>query len=432
MKPFLVISALYLPFLVFMTGISGHLYYFGDPSMFFSSIDSQGYKVIADYYMSLGNSERPSPDLLALRPFIFPLYLGLYHWIGIAGVQALQVMMNAVSLGVMFVAIQALTSRAWLASLCVALLAITPSFNLLVFHGLTETLSICLVCIFIALIVEHFKNYSHAPLFGATLVLSTLLCIRPIMLPFWGLFLSYYVTYCVRQRMSITWRPIMSITPVFGQLVISLAMTGSATLSSSGSLVLSSWYFPLVYAEKEYGKFTGRKSKETEEGMRRFPALKDKVWYLLNNHREALYAYLRILVAENFTAGSNFARLPGQTDGRSKRILEGLEKWSIYLNRLLLCLHLTMLVLIGSLIAREKRICGQKAMWVSYLFAVLLILPAGFTYLQGDRYILVAAPLWLVAHAALFCLFIESLKRRNESKFQAGELKHSSTRTVIE
>src|SRR5688572_27030211 len=95
MKAFLVISALYLPFLFLLSAVSGHLFYLGEASVFFnSSSDAPEYKLIADYYASLGKSERPSNYLLELRPFMFPLYLGLYHVLGIAGMQLLQMLIN--------------------------------------------------------------------------------------------------------------------------------------------------------------------------------------------------------------------------------------------------------------------------------------------------------------------------------------------------
>ena len=43
---------------------------------------------------------------------------------------------------------------------------------------------------------------------------------------------------------------------------------------------------------------------------------------------------------------------------------------------------------------------------VCYLFAAILILPAGLAYLQGDRYMLLAEPLWLIAHGAVLSRFL--------------------------
>lgn len=48
---------LYVPFLLCLSMLTGHLQQLGHPSLFFSSTDSQGYKLIADYYASLGQSD---------------------------------------------------------------------------------------------------------------------------------------------------------------------------------------------------------------------------------------------------------------------------------------------------------------------------------------------------------------------------------------
>ena len=422
-KALVVVAALYLPFLLSLSMLTGHLQRLGDASLFFSSTDAQGYKEIADYYTSLGHSEWPSDYLLSLRPFLFPLYLGLYKVIGIAGVQVLQMILNVASLWLVCVSTKALSHRSWIAVICTLVLALTPSFNFLVFHGLTESLSMFLICLFIALIVKHFKNNGRSELFIATLVVSLLLCIRPIILPFWIVCVGYYFIWSLRNPGPSLWRPAISVAPVLVQLLISFLVSGTATLSSAGGTVFSNWYFPAVYLEKEYGRFLGRKSPEAQEGQERFPQLTDKVRYLASNYKEALYTYAQILIIANLMAGSSFATPTGRMDEDNRAVLY-LQKWSVYLNRAFLGLHAAMLGLLVSLIVWGKRIFGQKAMLVCYVFAVLLILPAGLTYLQGDRYIVVAEPLWLAAHAALVVLFMDFLNIRNEAKSQGIELNH--------
>ena len=56
---------------------------------------------------------------------------------------------------------------------------------------------------------------------------------------------------------------------------------------------------------------------------------------------------------------------------------------------------------------RMVRIIGDRAVLTFYVFAILLVLPAGFVYWQGDRYVLLSAPLWLVAYGTLFSRLIE-------------------------
>ena len=102
-RPLWVISAAYLSTFIFLTSMTGHLFYLGEESLFFNPLgDGPGYKLLADYYTSLGNSLRPSDFMLEVRPFLYPLFIGLYRVIGIAGVQLIQIMMNVVSLWLLF------------------------------------------------------------------------------------------------------------------------------------------------------------------------------------------------------------------------------------------------------------------------------------------------------------------------------------------
>jgi len=57
-----------------------------------------------------------------------------------------------------------------------------------------------------------------------------------------------------------------------------------------------------------------------------------------------------------------------------------------------------------------RKVYGDKAMLVCYLFAAFLILPAGLAYWQGDRYVLLAEPLWLVAYSVPVGVLIDRLK----------------------
>jgi hypothetical protein len=406
-QTFFVISALYLPAFFIVAWLSGHLYNLGNESLFFSSTDSIGYRAIADYYASLGNSERPSDDLLGLRTFLFPLYLGLYRLIGIAGVQVLQMMMNTASLWLVFVSLKSLSSRSWIAGVSTTLLALTPSFNFLVFHALTESLSIFLVCVFIALIVDHFTHFRQASLAIAALVVSILLCVRPIVLPFWIFFVAYYVICWLRDQKRRVWQLIAIMTPVLCQVILAFMMTGSAVrLSSIGGVGVSTWYFPLVYGQTEYGRFVGRKSPEAQEGLRRFPLLKDKLLYVTENYRAGIKVYLSILIGEHLLAGSNFVRVAGQADDVNRRVGVYLEKWSYQLSQVFACVHAIMFGVMVWLMVSMRKVPAEKAILVCYIFAILLIVPAAIVYMQGDRYVLLAEPLWLVAYGTLVALLI--------------------------
>jgi len=272
---------------------------------------------------------------------------------------------------------------------------------------MSETLSILLVCVFIVLVVDYFRGYGQVRLFTAALVISLLLCIRAVVLPFWLLFVAYFLACWLRDQKRRVWEPLITMTPVVCQLIISFMVTGTPTLSTVGPAGFATWYFPAVYGQNEYGAFIGRKSPEALEGQKRFPELRDKIAYVTKNYGTATKTYLKILIGEHLTAGSNFVRTGTQTDINNRIVLEHLCKWVIYLSRLFACIHAVMLVAMIALVLSGRNVLAEKAMCVCYIFAILLVLPAPLTYLQGDRLILLAAPLWLVAHARLVSLLVD-------------------------
>ncbi len=409
-KALVVIGAVYLPFILSISFLTGHLQRLGDASLFFSANDAQGYKLIADYYVSFGHSERPPNDLLKLRPFLFPLYLGVYHLIGIAGFQLLQLVMNTTSLWLLFVSVKAVTGRPWIAYVSGVLIALNPTFNFIAFHALTETVSIFLICLFIFLVEQYAEDPRETKLFWPAIVLSALVCIRPIVLPFWCVFMGYYCVASFRTRRASVGRTALSLIPLVVQLVIAFAMTGSATISSAGRIVFEDWYFPAVYTQTEYGRFISRKSDEAKMGKELFPAVPDKINYVVEHYRESLTVYFRTLLHRNLIDGTYFARPPVNAAGSQEPFINYVERWAKYLNRLFTCIHVVMLALALTAVIMWRNLGRRHKLWtVYYVFATLLVLPAGLTYNAGDRYVTVADPVWLVAYAALFGLLIEVL-----------------------
>jgi len=407
-----MVSAIYLPFFMTMTLIAGHLLQLGSESLFFGSYDAQGYKQLADYYTSLGNSQRPSDFLLKVRPFLFPLFLGLYRVVGIAGVQLLQILLNVASLWLLFVAIKSFSGRSWIAGICTTVLALTPTFNFIAFHALTETFSIFLICVFVVCIVDHFQEDQPASLYMAAFVISLLLCVKPVVMPIWLLLIAYCGIRWLGEKRRTVWQPLLIATPVVSQLVISSIVTGSGTVASFGAVGLSAWYFPGVYGEKEYGRFVGSDTPEGQEGLRRYPELKDKLAYLASNYDVAIKTYVSLLIGQHMLAGSNFVRDGIPITEQNEQVLLSLQKYSRRLGRLFTFLHAIMFALIALTVVSGTSMNVKRTMLVCYLFAVLLILPLPLAYWQGDRYIFLLEPLWLVAYGSLVSLLITQWSER--------------------
>jgi len=407
---FTVIAGLYLSLFLLVTWHSGHLRLLGDETIFFyASSDAAGYKQLADYTVSLGTTERPSEYLLKHRDFLFPLYLSTYHLIGVGGVQLLQIAMNVVSLWLVFIALEITTRRLWLAIVGSTLLAVTPSFTFLAFYALTETVSLLIIALFAMLMVLHFRYNRSYYLPIAVGLLSLLVCIRPIVLPFWIIVTVCYLFIWRRNQKVPSWQAALMVSPVFCQLLFSFLMTGSPAVASVGSVAFESWFFPAVYQAQEYGQFEGRKSPQALEGLRRFPEFSDKVIYMMQNLRATAKTYLSLLFGEHLTAGSNFVKTGTGTDNERGTLLSATLRWSVRLNQTFLCLHVIALVGVLVLMVSGNSLLIGPISLLLYLFTLFLILPAGLAYMQGDRYILLAEPLWLIAHGALLARLLDTV-----------------------
>jgi 4-amino-4-deoxy-L-arabinose transferase-like glycosyltransferase len=399
MKALLWIAGLYLPCVVVTTAMTGHLSRLGDPALlFFPFGDGPGLDALADYYSSsFGQGRRPAELFLEVTPFLYPLYLGLYRVIGVAGVQVLQVLMNVLSLWCVYVSVRSLTNRSMIAGLCTGVLAVTPSFSFLAFYALSENLCIVLVCLFMLCIVDHFHRGRQTSLYMATFIMTLLVCIKPVALFASIVLVVYTVISWVRNRQKRVWEPVAFLSPVLCQLIVSFMMTGSVAPASARGTVFGQWYFPVLYGQVEYGKFLHRKTPEGKEGLSRYPETEDKLMYVAKHCLTAIKTYLSLLIGQHLLAGSNFISA-GIPDHAERGIVRFLQWWSAKLNRFFFCVHIVMLGLMACWVMSGRRLFSEKASLVCYGFAILLLLPMGLVYFQGDKYIILSEPLWLLSY----------------------------------
>ena len=147
------------------------------------------------------------------------------------------------------------------------------------------------------------------------------------------------------------------------------------------------------------------------EVLRRFPEFLDKVIYIVQNLRTTVVTYLSLLIGEHLTAGSNFVKTGVETDDGAGGVRAATLLWSVHLNQAFLCLHVTVLLGVLILVVSGKQLLVEPISLLLYMFTAFLILPAGLAYMQGDRYIVLAEPLWLVAHGTLFAHFLDTASR---------------------
>ena len=191
-KSLIFISLFYIILIILMTGIigTGHMVYFGNEDLFFWAPDSKDYRQLAEFY-SFGDSNPPSNDSILLRPYLYPAFLSIYKVIGIGGFQYLQIILNVLSIFFLYNSILLLTNKKYISIIFSAILAITPTFNLIVFYALTETLTIFILSLFIYFLTKGYINKEIRNYIFAGMAISLLLCIKGNFLPFFFIYLMF-------------------------------------------------------------------------------------------------------------------------------------------------------------------------------------------------------------------------------------------------
>ncbi|MBT6051381.1 MAG: hypothetical protein HOG49_31655 [Candidatus Scalindua sp.] len=108
---------------------------------------------------------------------------------------------------------------------------------------------------------------------------------------------------------------------------------------------------------------------------------------MLNNKKATFTVYFRNLVDEGFLADSYVII---SKDNTMNIAIMSLNQWHFYL-------HLLMLPLMGYLLLLNKE--KWEAIWIIYLTFLIQTLASGVSSDQGDRLIITAMPLWIVAYA---------------------------------
>jgi hypothetical protein len=311
-----------------------------------------------------------------------------------------------------------------IAALCTVILAVTPSFSILAFYALSENLCIVLVCLFMVFLVDHFQRERQTSLYIATFIMTLLVCIKPIALFASIVLVTYAVISWIKDHQKKIWQPVAFLSPVLCQLVVSFMMTGSVAPASAGGTVFANWYFPVLYGQVEYGKFLHRKTPEGQEALRRYPETKDKVEYVAKHFPTAMKTYLSLLVGQHLLAGSNFVAA-GIPDHAERRIAPLLQWWSAMLNRFFFCVHLLMLGVMAFWIVSGRPLVSEKASLTCYVFAILLLLPMGLVYFQGDKYIILSEPLWLLTYGTFAARLVDEWSSRfGMTSLNMSTLKH--------
>ena len=404
--PFVVFVA-YICWALFLTGATGHLA--NIDQVFASEYDARGYLLYSDFLIGRGDTHLP--PVAALRPFLFPLFLGLRPVVGVVGFVLLQFVLNGLTVVLVMTGIHHLTRSTVATYSAMVPFFTSVSFTFLALHALAESLAMVLVAAFLFFFSGFSATRDSRLFFLSVFVLSLAVCAKPVFFPaLLVMVLMGGVMFIRLAQAQRTIRPgaviamlVLSVVPILVQLSITFAISGRPVISRAGTLNFTTRFFPAVVGYVEDGRI-GRKDflaynqPDAQEAAARFPGIVNKGRFLAAHPLETAIVTHFLLVEMNLQAASPHVVRPVEAVVNEKAARR-LVRFSRRVNHLMTGVHAFFLpvVAIGLWLAsREIRYVIVAAAVLNY--CVLLL--SALSYWQGDRLITAALPAWTF----LYCL----------------------------
>jgi len=349
--------------------------------------------------------------LFLIRPYFYPVFLSIHKMIGIAGFQLFQIILNVISIFFIYNSILLLTNKKYISIIFSTILAITPTFNLIVYYALTETLTIFILSLFIYFFTKGYINKEIREYFFAGITISLLVCIKGNFLPF---FFIYFIFLCynlnkIKNKKTSILMLIIILIPILIQLANTYALTGNPTISIAGEDNFNNRFFPVVYGfgESQNKNFIDYKSEEARTADIIYPDTASKLTYIIKNPGALIKTYHYLLVYENLLTDSNFVKLPGNLVYKNATIESDLKKFSRDLNKYFYNAHIIFIfVMFLFLLSKTTSWSLKSYLIILYLLMFSLLLASPLVYWQGDRIILIAEPVWLIIYSYLTSFLI--------------------------
>ncbi len=341
----------------------------------FGSQDSREYREVADWIFGA----RPSSVASNWRPFLYPLLLGLAERVGgVRGVWLLNVAVWFTALNFCAAATYRFVKSEWAAALVFLVLAVNLSLIMLTFEGLTEPTAIALLAIW----VYGLSRLTIRPTPGQVAWVLLPVTLLVVVKPEFEFLLAVVAVVLVVGIMRTEARAVAAVVfaacliPPAIQLWVMVHFNGYFGFSNVGGRALREYFLPRLDVAIGH-------SPDLQTARLRMAdvSYSDAAHFVLNHAGDAVLVFAST-VRENLLAGSNF--LTGHP----------------HLEFAILATQLTFFVLLLALI---PIVC--VALWRSrdgrlalICFAALnVFLASGLDFNQGDRYAVVALPLWLPA-----------------------------------
>jgi len=364
----------------------------------FLSVDAKSYEKVGNWIF--GNID--STPYSEIRPFLYPLILKSVHLLlGNIGVSIVQGILWLITVILLYKTLVEICNNKLVSYFSTLFLILNVSSIVLTLHGLSETLTMFLLCLF-CYFLFHNKTINTHKFWAPILFISALLtCIRPIyqFLTLFVLFYSFASIY-VYNRKAIKKYILyifLALFPVFIQLIIMKTNHDVWSISKIGEKTIKNYYYSLLVSKVENISLIEAQEKVKKESN------KDMLYYIINHPRKSIENYKEILIYRNLQAPSSIAGVPVMH--------KSLYDFSLNMNYYIYWLHFLMvfLLLLALVFSFKEKSFEKLIVLACPLY--LNILSSGLTFRQGDRIIMSSTPVWVVLYVFIIMLLIRKGKQ---------------------
>ena len=374
-----VAAVYYFQWAYYLTGLEGSKVNIDQPERYFWwANDSVTYRAAGEWLFG-----RDANDMIGIRPWLYPLLLGLARTIFGGGAESVlwvsQLLMWLGSGLFIYLALRNAVKSTPIAIIGSILFFSHPSPLILTFHGMTESLNFLLISIFCWLLTKTSKNY----LYYALLVLVLATVTKPIYLVHIVLLIGYiFISDKNTPRLKQAGKIALILIPIWIQLILSFIVTGKATVSGIGSFTFKDYLVADVYMQVE-----GTEWRQTTALIDDW-TLQDQLTYLWENKRITLLTYRSHIIEDNLWSGSFF------TLGEGNRTKE----FAIRFNAIAAYLHVLMAPLVFYYFFSSKHKGSKELIAILYLTMLVQFATSGISTGQEDRLLITALPLWIITY----------------------------------
>ncbi len=384
---------------IYLTGLEGSKVLVDNPARYFWwANDARSYLSAANWLFGFADE-----GAILIRPWIYPFYLGLNKALfGVRGEDMMwfgQMLMWFGSISFLYLTLHNITNKMPLAILGAMFFLIHPSPLILTFHGLTETLNILLLTIFLWLLTHDEKRND--------MLLILLLVLLTATNPTYQLQLILFVLYwLVRNFKVLTIKRVvlgaLLLVPIWIQFGLTYSYNRSLTFSEIGSYTFKNYFIASVYMKNE-----GTEWRPTMALIENWDT-SDQLDYLNAHHRDSVLVYFENLIEDNLLTHSFFAL--GENN-LAKNFTRDLNYAAVFL-------HILFLPLFGYFLLTQRFSWQQKEpLIVIYVMFLIQTLVTGISAGQEDRLIITGLPLWIVAYMGILLSFLRTEKESELSVF---------------